>query len=80
MTGETYRIEVVHDPHSDAQPWDAQVFKGEQFLATRWGATQDDALESARAWIRAETLREPGKDVYYVDGEGNDVATPLSAA
>lgn len=80
MTDSPYRIEIVHDPHSSGQPWDAQIWHDNRLLSTRWGTTKEDALEDARAWIRAETGREPGKDVYYVDADGNDAPAPLAAA
>ena len=72
----TYRIELKHDPHSETLPWDARIYlDGEAlWLHTCYGATQDDALTAAQAWVRAEqSPRLPGRTVYAT--EDGDLVT-----
>lgn len=72
MSEPTYRIAVCIDPHSEMNPWDAKVFRVSDgvYMTLTFGATREQAIERAQAWIKAEATKQPSVSVFATeDGE-----------
>lgn len=75
MSGATYRIEIVVDPHSDTYPWDARIYRtSDEMLATiQYGTTYDEAVKAARKWVADDTRPEAQGTTLFLDDNGQDV-------
>jgi hypothetical protein len=77
MPEATHKITVEHDPHETLKPWKAIVTDRTGFVSTvERGATQVDALEQARAWVRTENSDTEDDLVQWVDAQGLDAVEP----
>lgn len=78
MSGATYRIDVEHqpDPTSSVQ-WVARVIRlsDDWQQAAMWGATDDEAIEKARAYLHEQNVKQTGRTL-YVNDDGRDTDWP----
>lgn len=74
MSGHTYRITTEYLPaESLICPWQARVARRSDgvYVTTQAGATEDEALRMAAAYIAATNGHAVAGGVYGADDEGN---------